>query len=537
MYAYELWRHLPHLQAALEALEAGSLPSAEWRHLQRLVSSLVASAAALGWDEVRRAAVAIARGVDHPGRPGDDDGPPPAGSRGGLRRAFGALQRAAVGGAGGATLTELGETAPASAARRLLLTFVEDPALAAELSFHLGCFGFLVRVVSEPGALAPSLPHAAAVIVDAGAPGSAEALDAIQAARSEPRPAPAAAPPLLVLSPADDVESRLAAVRRGADAFLSRPPDLRELVERLDHLLQRRRSPPYRVLLVEPDRATRLDLCLALNGCGVEVTAVDDPLEVMQRLPEFSPEVVVTDLELAACSGDELAAVLRQDRRFADLPIVYLSRQTSLGQRLEAMRRGGDDLVVVPPVGETALQTVLHHAERHRTRRYFRCHDPLTGLLNFSSAMEALRDEARRARGQGDGLVVALLEVDGLGEVNRLHGYVAGDAVLRSLAHLLQHRFRRGDVLARFDSRFLVLLPDTPPAAAASVLDEVRMVFAEMSHKLGERALTATFSCGIASQGLSPTPGGEARDLHQAARRALGRAQLLGGNRVERAHD
>jgi diguanylate cyclase (GGDEF)-like protein len=529
IYAYELWQRLGGIEDSLGALERGNLGSEEQRHLLQVVRSVASSASSLGLAELSRCAGVLAARLEGvsviPGSPLEQK----AGHS--LRNAFAGLRRSVV----QAEFLESLETSLTDAPRRagkrkLLLLYGADAQKTSELSFQLGCFGFLVRSVVDSGELELSLPHASAVILDIDPespdPDAESALQSVARHQEET----ADPPRFLLLCPSDTQELRIRAARLNADGFFARPVDLRVLIETLDLLLDQHTPAPYRALVVERHHELALEVSMALQSGGLEVTTIDDPADVLPRLPELEPEVIVVGLPPGASPAEELGAVLRQDRNFADLPIVFLYRQAALSERLDLVRRGGADLLVVPPVSKHLVSTVLHHADRYRTLCHFRSRDALTGLLNYSSAMEALWEEVRRSRERDARLVLALVEIDSLGEINRRLGFSAGDSVIVSLARLLQHRFRKTDILARFDNRFLLLLPNTSMANAANILDELKMVFAEVHHQTGGRSFAVTLSCGVAGLSASDEP----YDLYQNARTALARAKVVGGNRVER---
>jgi diguanylate cyclase (GGDEF)-like protein len=111
--------------------------------------------------------------------------------------------------------------------------------------------------------------------------------------------------------------------------------------------------------------------------------------------------------------------------------------------------------------------------------------DPLTGLYNRAfldatlSQLLALRRRAPAADRQPLSLV--LFDVDGFVALNEQHGEAAGDEVLRSVAALLQARFRASDTIARVggDGFFVVLdSADTGQAmeAAAQIRAQVRQL-------------------------------------------------------------
>ncbi|HYP48857.1 MAG TPA: sensor domain-containing diguanylate cyclase [Thermoleophilaceae bacterium] len=98
-------------------------------------------------------------------------------------------------------------------------------------------------------------------------------------------------------------------------------------------------------------------------------------------------------------------------------------------------------------------------------------HDALTGLPGRQAFAGALRSEATRAARYGLRLTLALLDVDGLEEINLTKGRESGDMVLRQVADLL--RGVRGSDLAfrAGEDEFALLLPNTALDAGRTVAE------------------------------------------------------------------
>jgi diguanylate cyclase (GGDEF)-like protein len=101
--------------------------------------------------------------------------------------------------------------------------------------------------------------------------------------------------------------------------------------------------------------------------------------------------------------------------------------------------------------------------------------DPLTDLPN----RRAMIDWLERHMGEDARIGLVLADLDGFKDVNTLHGYPAGDAVLCQTALTLQSCVRTGDFVARLGGdEFAVLTvhADTPAMAALTkrLLDAVR---------------------------------------------------------------
>jgi diguanylate cyclase (GGDEF)-like protein/PAS domain S-box-containing protein len=133
--------------------------------------------------------------------------------------------------------------------------------------------------------------------------------------------------------------------------------------------------------------------------------------------------------------------------------------------------------------------------------------DPLTGLANRRLLDELLDTELARARRTGTPLAVAYIDVDGLKQVNDVHGHDAGDLVLRETARRLLKAVRGADVVARIggDEFVVVYQPDDP--SADHLVDRIDALLAEPIEIGRAGALHCPASIGTADSrtvGMSP---------------------------------
>jgi diguanylate cyclase (GGDEF)-like protein len=127
-------------------------------------------------------------------------------------------------------------------------------------------------------------------------------------------------------------------------------------------------------------------------------------------------------------------------------------------------------------------------------------------------------------------ITLLVIECDTLKQINDEQGQKAGDALLASLATVIQGQLRRSDVLARQSGEeFVVLLPETPPAGALHVAEKIRAAVAASSLKAIGRSVTTTVSIGTASY---PRDGNSLDHLLTQATRNVYQAKLAGHNRV-----
>jgi diguanylate cyclase len=176
---------------------------------------------------------------------------------------------------------------------------------------------------------------------------------------------------------------------------------------------------------------------------------------------------------------------------------------------------------------EQEAQGFREHLEEQRQKALI---DPLTGLPNRAAWSERLEHEIKQWQQHGNTLSLAMLDLDHFKRINDNYGHLAGDKVLKIIATVLRKRLRGSDFIARFGGEeFVLLLPATPPALGAKLLETLRAAIEACPfHFKGER-VTITISMGLAS-----FKAGEHSDLVlKRADQALYRAKNAGRNRVE----
>ena len=75
--------------------------------------------------------------------------------------------------------------------------------------------------------------------------------------------------------------------------------------------------------------------------------------------------------------------------------------------------------------------------------------DDLTGVYRRGIGEQALKAEIERARRDGNSLVLAILDVQGLKEVNDAHGHLAGDRLLCDVVASIQTKIRSYEPIVR----------------------------------------------------------------------------------------
>ena len=298
-----------------------------------------------------------------------------------------------------------------------------------------------------------------------------------------------------------------------------------------------------RILVVDDTRAGQEELVRLVEGAGHETVAVGDGLAAVKAAKSTAFDLVVLDLVLPGLDGLGVLRLLKQRSDEDDyLPVLLTSVRGDSASRVEGLRLGADDFVGRPFDEQELLARVdgllrikaMHDriARSKRELERLSATDGLTGLYNQRGLQTRLREELARAQRYGNGLSLALIDLDHFKRVNDTYGHLVGDEVLREFAWFLKEQVRETDVLARYGGEeFVLVLPETTTAGALCTLRRVQDEMANRRFGAPNASLVVTFSAGIAGFPGEGAQGTE--DLLRRADEALYEAKRAGRNRIE----
>jgi two-component system response regulator MprA len=100
------------------------------------------------------------------------------------------------------------------------------------------------------------------------------------------------------------------------------------------------------VALAEDDADLRRMLVRGLSEEGFQVIAAADGGELLARVEESDPEVLIIDIGLPDSDGRDVCQALRA--RGVQAPVLFLTARGALTDRLSGFHAGGDDYLVKP---------------------------------------------------------------------------------------------------------------------------------------------------------------------------------------------
>ncbi len=224
--------------------------------------------------------------------------------------------------------------------------------------------------------------------------------------------------------------------------------------------------------------ARAVETSLARNRVTADLTRT--AREWGARLP--SPSVVVSavaSLREAVTSMHEAATPLPEETPFEGPDLRSGARVVRL-QVSDSARTVDEDpstSAVVPANVLKVLDRVLSEAIEgvSSSLREAALIDPLTGCANRRALTEDLERAVAGARRTGLDVAVAVIDLDGLKQINDTNGHAAGDATLQDLARSLRAAGRDTDNVYRVGGdEFVVLIPFSGTGGAAAAMQRAR---------------------------------------------------------------
>jgi CheY-like chemotaxis protein len=111
------------------------------------------------------------------------------------------------------------------------------------------------------------------------------------------------------------------------------------------------------VLVADDDPVARMICAINLKADGFSVIEASNGSEALELARSLRPDLIVTDVEMPACSGFELVESLRRHESTREIPVVFMSGYAHETHKARARRLGAVAFLAKPFNPET-LSTI-----------------------------------------------------------------------------------------------------------------------------------------------------------------------------------
>ncbi|WP_416668048.1 response regulator [Egbenema bharatensis] len=400
--------------------------------------------------------------------------------------------------------------------RPWLLVVSPDPTLIASLQKNSSRWGLCIQVTSNPITAREQISEARpdAVLLDyTDADTSENHLMLLSELNVCKPPVPA-----LVLTGGDRLIDRVKVTRLGGRR-LQQPITANQILEAVNQVLQQARPLQATVMVVDDDIQILTTLQQLLIPWGLHVSVLDNPLLFLDTLEANPPDLLILDIEMPHISGIELCQEVRNDPRWSELPVLFLTAHTDAATTQQVFTAGADDYVSKPIVGPELVTRIFNRLERIHLLKSLAETDALTGVANRRKSTEALAQFLQWCDHCQQSFCFMLVEPEPLQQINQQYGHAAGDQVLARLGELLRRSFRNEDIVGRWGGReFVIGMAGMTKADAMQRFLELQQAWQQFEFA----AEGAVFQVSLRAEVVQyPQDGANLQQLYQAARVGL----------------
>lgn len=176
--------------------------------------------------------------------------------------------------------------------------------------------------------------------------------------------------PMVAIAESAQLLDRLDIVRKGGNLTLQHPVKPQVAIDAVAELLQRAGA-AAKVLIIDDDPQVLLSLEISLQAWGFAITTLDKSTDFWSVLEETKPDILVLDIDMPDLNGIELCQILRSDRQWQYLPVLFLSVHQDEKTQYQAFAIGADDYVCKPVTGSVLANRILNRLRRSQINQVF----------------------------------------------------------------------------------------------------------------------------------------------------------------------
>jgi len=143
------------------------------------------------------------------------------------------------------------------------------------------------------------------------------------------------------------------------------------------------------VWIVDDDRSIRWVLERALSGAGIDTRTFDNGDELLRRIKQEQPDVIISDIRMPGIDGLEMLSQLQE--LFPQIPTIIMTAHSDLDSAVASYQGGAFEYLPKPfDVDEAValVQRAVEHAEEQRGKQPVAVEEASTEIIGEAPAMQ-----------------------------------------------------------------------------------------------------------------------------------------------------
>ena len=170
--------------------------------------------------------------------------------------------------------------------------------------------------------------------------------------------------PVILFTDRQSPSDRAQIARLGGHVLLQKASLQPETTKAIVKALQQSQRKTAKVLAVDDDPQILSAIANLLNPLKIELTILDNPLNFWQTIDCKEPDLLILDVNMPYFSGIELCQLLRNDRRWRELPVLFFTVYDDLNTVHQILTAGANDCVNKILAPSELVPKIFNHLNR-----------------------------------------------------------------------------------------------------------------------------------------------------------------------------
>lgn len=263
--------------------------------------------------------------------------------------------------------------------------------------------------------------------------------------------------PVLILTNNNDLETRVKISSLGGKGFLNKSILISDIIKTAINLIEQVIPKESKIMIVDDDPISLNFVKSNLEPWGLKVKILENIKDFWQTLNNFSPYLLILDMEMPQLGGLDLCRLVRSDSRWASLPIIFLTSHRDPAAINQAFAAGADDFVNKPIVGSELVIRVINRIERVKLLRKSTEVDPVTGVIHRNRFVERLISFFCLAERYYQNVCIVVIKINNLAQIKNQYNLSVADQLSMSLGKYLKYKLRREDMITSWQDDIFVI--------------------------------------------------------------------------------
>lgn len=228
-------------------------------------------------------------------------------------------------------------------------------------------------------------------------------------------------------------------------------------------------------ILTVDDTNTNLEILIDILSDEYDVMAAMDGESALEIANEDNPDLILLDIKMPRMDGYEVCRRLKQNHKTKNIPVVFITADTSEDSLERAYDLGGRDYVTKPFRVKELLARVKNQIDLKKMIDHFEyisSYDQLTGVYNRRKFFELGEVKFQE---KNEDLYAVMIDIDKFKDINDTHGHDVGDKVIRLMAQTINNMVDNNSIFGRLGGEeFAVLCNIKEKCVVVKNLESIR---------------------------------------------------------------